>query len=45
MHFHRGDATRVIDHDLVQRTAGAGAGSSVFGVSFFADYDALGGLS
>jgi hypothetical protein len=44
MHFDRGDATRVVDYDLVQRTAGARAGPSVFGVRLFTDHDALNGL-
>jgi hypothetical protein len=42
MHFDGGDTARVIDYDLVQRTAGARACSSVFGVSLFANHDPLG---
>lgn len=38
MHFDRGHAAGMVQDDLVQRTAGAGAGSSVFGVGFFADH-------
>jgi len=38
MHLDRGHAAGVINDDLVQRTAGAGAGASVLGVGLFADY-------
>jgi hypothetical protein len=43
MHLHRGYPSRVVYDDLVQRTAGAGAGPSVLGVRFLADHDALSG--
>ena len=41
MPLHRGDAARVVDYDLVQRTAGRDAGASGFLVRFLTDGDSL----